>query len=146
MPKRTGSPNVRGTKQKRIALGKAIGKANKEIAKENGVSVKTVERQLATPEVKALMRAYADRFEAEISQAYQAAIETIVRNMNCGAPAIELEAVDALIRLLGTTDRASAPALKAQDESSGSAAGTFTLAELHVSLERFSATLHQREP
>lgn len=135
---RRNKPNATKAVKRTIAVERVKGSTLKEIAAKTGLAPKTVEKHVASPEVKALMREYADRHSADLDESYQTMVETLTKLMQGDNPVMALEAVDRLIHLLGTTDKAMAPG-KGQEHQQ--AQGTYTLAELTVSLERYVATI-----
>ena len=108
-----------------------------EIGKKVGLSPKTVEKHVATAEVKALMREYAERHSDQLDESYRQMLASLTRLMQGDNQVMALEAVDRLIHLLGTTDRVMAPG-RGQDQQQ--AQGSYTLAELTLSLERYVAS------
>lgn len=135
---RRNKPNATKSVKQTIAVERVKGATLAEIGKKTGLAPKTVEKHVASAEVKALMREYAERHSAELDQSYQTMVKTLTKIMQGDNPAMALEAVDRLIHLLGTTDKAMAPG-KAQEQTAQQ--GTYTLAELTVSLERYVATI-----
>lgn len=122
-----------------IAAQRVKGSTLAEIGKKTGLSSKTVEKHVASPEVKAWMQYFAERHEIKLSEAYGAALDTLTRLMGGADNRVALEAVDRLIHLLGTTDKAMAPAKGAPQDQVSSGAGTYTVAELYTSLVRFQS-------
>lgn len=123
-----------------IAVERVKGATLAEIGKKTGLAPKTVEKHVASAEVKALMREYAERHSHQLDASYRTMVETLTRLMQGENPVVALEAVDRLIHLLGTTDKAMAPG-KGLGQEQTAQQGTFTLAELTVSLERYVATV-----
>lgn len=143
MGRPSNKPNATSAKKKRIAVERAKGATLKDIAAATGLSPKTIEKHVASREVKALMREFADRHDAELDESYRVAIETLTRLMQQDNAVVALEAVDRLIHLLGTTDKAMAPG-KGQAQEQTAQQGTFTMAELTVSLERYIVATHPK--
>lgn len=123
-----------------IAVERVKGATLAEIGKKTGLAPKTVEKHVASAEVKALMREYAERHSDQLDESYRTMVATLTRLMQGENPVVALEAIDRLIHLLGTTDKAMAPG-KGQGQEQTAQQGTYTLAELTVSLERYVATI-----
>lgn len=123
--------------KKLIAVERVKGATLAEIGKKVGLSPKTVEKHVATAEVKALMREYAERHSDQLDESYRQMLASLTRLMQGDNQVMALEAVDRLIHLLGTTDRVMAPG-RGQDQQQ--AQGSYTLAELTLSLERYVAS------
>lgn len=134
---RKNKPNTTDSKKKLIAVERAKGSTLKDIAEKTGLSPKTVEKHVASPEVKAWMQRLAESHNAELNESYGVAVATLTRLMQGDDPRVAMEAVDRLIHLLGTTDKAMAPGKEQGQQGQGS----YTLAELTVSLERYVATI-----
>lgn len=83
------------------------------------------------------MLEYAARHSDKLDESYSTMISTLTKMMRGDNPTVALEAVDRLIHLLGTTDKAMAPGKDQGQQGQGS----YTLAELTVSLERYVATI-----
>lgn len=125
-------------KKKQIALARVHGSTFAEIGRSVGLSPKTVEKYVYDPQVRAWMQHFAAKHEASLNDSYRVAVETLTRLMQGDNARVSLEAIDRLIHLLGTTDKAMTPE-KGQDQ--GGSGSTYTLAELTVSLERYVETL-----
>jgi AcrR family transcriptional regulator len=138
---RKDRPNTTSAKKKEIALARVQGATLSEIGKQVGLSKKTVEKYVADPEVRALMRRYAERHDALIDRSYRTAVERMTEIMQGDDARLALEAVDRLIHLLGATDRAIAPAKP--HEQGVAQGGSYTLAELTISLERYVAAMQR---
>jgi len=136
---RKGKANTVAGKKKQIALERVKGATLAEIGKKVGLSPKTVEKYVADPQVKAWMQHFAAKHEGSLNDSYRVAVETLTRLMQGDDAKVSLEAIDRLIHLLGTTDKAMAPGKGQQDQ--GGTTSTYTLAELTVSLERYVSTI-----
>ncbi len=134
---RRNKPNTTQSVKKLIAVERVKGATLAEIGKKVGLSPKTVEKHVATAEVKALMREYAERHSDQLDESYRQMLASLTRLMQGDNQVMALEAVDRLIHLLGTTDRVMAPG-RGQDQQQ--AQGSYTLAELTLSLERYVAS------
>lgn len=134
---RRNKPNTTSTTKRAIAVERVKGATLAEIGKKVGLSPKTVEKHVATAEVKALMREYAERHSDQLDESYRQMLASLTRLMQGDNQVMALEAVDRLIHLLGTTDKVMAPG-KGNDQQQ--AQGSYTLAELTLSLERYVAT------
>jgi predicted ArsR family transcriptional regulator len=129
------TPRTSPAKRKEIALAKVRGAGNKEIAEELGISPKTVEKHLADPRTRVWMQVFTERHESKLDKAFAKAIETLTLLMDHSDAQTRLAAVDRLMAMLTAIDRSSGAGEGQQD-----AAVTFTLAELHMSLQKYVST------
>jgi hypothetical protein len=133
-----GKSRVTDSQRAKIAAGRVAGKSAKAIAAETGLSKSTVDHQATDPRVSTLALRFKQKDQARLEQAWDLAVNSILKHLRSKSSELEINARRDLMRLLVLGDP---PMLRvAPVDSSG---GDCTLEELLKSYRRVTTDAEQ---
>jgi hypothetical protein len=129
-----GKSKVSDQQRSKIAARKLIGKTAREIARETGLAVRTVERQATDPRTVTFIMRQRHRDERYLEQAWRLGLASVLVHLRSGVPELVIQARRDMLRFATAGD----PPLQriAPADNSG---GDFTLEELLISYRKVTA-------
>ena len=120
-----GKSRVTDSQRTKIAAGRVGGKTSRQIAKETGLAMTTVDHQASDPRVSTLALRFKRKDEDKLEQAWNLAVGSILKHLKSQSADLVIDARRDLMRLLVLGDP---PMLRVAPVDNSE--GDFTLEEL----------------